>query len=793
MIRFIYIIALLSLNPFLSRSQPLERLFIHTDKDTYLAGEILWMKLYLVDAATRRPGTLSRSAFVEILSDEQKPVLQARVALDGGTGNASLQLPFSLHSGDYLLRAYTNWMKNSPADTWFEKHLTILNTLRSNPAATRNTASPAYDIQFFPEGGNLIAGVPNHVAFRIIDSTGKSIPAEGAVINNTGDTISHIKTQRFGMGEFTLTPAQNTSYSVQIRFKDLPPSRHPLPTPEPSGYAMHVADAGDGNLRIDIHAAGEPENTTVRILTHTRRIIATLETHLAANNASFLLPKDSLPDGVSWLTLLAADNTGYMIPVAERGWFKAPTLINLSVNSDQPSYDRRENISLDLSAHDAANSPILLNGSIAVVLQDEVQTNGDQDILNYFLLSAELKGQVESPGYYFSPKNTDREQIASLLLMTQGWRRLTLSNTQPPAAGLTQPPNHYIPEYGGLLVSGHITDRRTGAPAPNITAWLSAPGRHYQLARSTSDKDGNILWDMGELFGARELVVTPATTDSNYRIEITSPFAAANPAAPANTSAQPSATIPHNTLPTPPSESLLRHSIGVQAQNAYQAALRQKFTHPAQTDTNAFYGHPDRRYNLDDYTRFTTMEEVIREYVKEVRLNNKKGDFELYVQSDQANQLFFDETPLVLVDGVPIASTNNIIHFDPLKMQKIEVVAKRYFVGGALYDGIVSYNTYQGDISGFPLDANAYTVDYDGWQLHREFYTPTYDSKEKQASRIPDLRNVLFWSGDILTGTQGKQHLTFYSSDVPGRYSVIFQGITADGKIGSTVAEFTVR
>jgi len=238
---------------------------------------------------------------------------------------------------------------------------------------------------------------------------------------------------------------------------------------------------------------------------------------------------------------------------------------------------------------------------------------------------------------------------------------------------------------------------------------------------------------------------------------------------------------------------LLQHSIGAQAQNAYQPGLRQRFNRPAQTDTTSFYGRPDKSYRLDNFVRFNSMEEVIREYVKEVKLTNKKGGFELRVQSDQANQIFFDETPLVLFDGVPTTNTNNIIGFDPLKMQKIEVVAKRYFMAGTLYDGIISCNTYQGDISGFTLDPNAYTVDYDGWQLHREFYSPLYDTKDGKGSRIPDLRNVLYWSGDILTDPQGRQRLTFYSSDMPGRYWAILQGVTADGKAGSTVAPFTIE
>jgi hypothetical protein len=364
--------------------------------------------------------------------------------------------------------------------------------------------------------------------------------------------------------------------------------------------------------------------------------------------------------------------------------------------------------------------------------------------------------------------------------MTQGWRRLHVdrSASTPPTT------RRYIPEYGGLLITGRITDKQTGAPAPGVAAWLSAPGQQFHLARSVSDKDGNICWDMGDLYGARELVVQTATADSAYRIEILSPFA--DPGTPSGLS-------PRTTLGPIPAGQLLQHSIGAQAQNAYRPELRQHFTRPAPADTTAFYGRPDHRYRLDDYTRFTTMEEVIREYVKEIKGRESNGRWELFVQSDQANQVFFQGPPLILVDGVPTNDAGNVIHFDPLKIKKIEVVAKRYFVGDALFDGIISCSTYQGDISGFPLNPNAYTLDYDGWQLHREFYSPVYETKDQQESRIPDLRNVLFWSGDILTGPQGEQRLSFYSSDRPGRYKVIFQGLTMDGKAGSASADFIVR
>ncbi|HEY6901466.1 MAG TPA: hypothetical protein VI233_12515, partial [Puia sp.] len=158
-------------------------------------------------------------------------------------------------------------------------------------------------------------------------------------------------------------------------------------------------------------------------------------------------------------------------------------------------------------------------------------------------------------------------------------------------------------------------------------------------------------------------------------------------------------------------------------------------------------------------------------------------NFIFNVQSDQANQLFFENRPLILMDGVPVTNINNIIHFDPLKVRKLEVVARRYFLGDTIYNGILSYNTYQGDLAGFPLDSSAFIQEYEGLQAHREFYSPVYETADQQQSRIPDMRNVLYWAPDIRLNDNNRRRLiSFYASDWPGRYTILLEGITAEGK-----------
>jgi uncharacterized protein YfaS (alpha-2-macroglobulin family) len=110
-----------------------EKIFVHTDKDLYLAGEVAWFKLYVVDGSSHKPLDLSKVGYIEILDQSNKPVLQAKSGLVKGEGNGSFFLPVTLASGKYILRAYTNWMKNAGADYFFQKTISIINSQKALP------------------------------------------------------------------------------------------------------------------------------------------------------------------------------------------------------------------------------------------------------------------------------------------------------------------------------------------------------------------------------------------------------------------------------------------------------------------------------------------------------------------------------------------------------------------------------------------------------------------------------------------------------------------------------------
>src|SRR5664279_1767838 len=111
-------------------SSPQEKLYIHTDKTFYLTGETIWLKTYLVDASFHRPLGVSSISYIEVLNRDLKPVLQAKIVMKKGFGNGYLVIPGFLNSGNYVLRGYTNWMKNFSPDFYFEQPITIVNTMK---------------------------------------------------------------------------------------------------------------------------------------------------------------------------------------------------------------------------------------------------------------------------------------------------------------------------------------------------------------------------------------------------------------------------------------------------------------------------------------------------------------------------------------------------------------------------------------------------------------------------------------------------------------------------------------
>ena len=233
--------------------------------------------------------------------------------------------------------------------------------------------------------------------------------------------------------------------------------------------------------------------------------------------------------------------------------------------------------------------------------------------------------------------------------------------------------------------------------------------------------------------------------------------------------------------------------IYVQSENAYFRKERAVWDYSPTHYRAPIYGDADRVYRLDDYTRFVLMEEVIREYIPEVSLVRRSGRYEFRVH-DQRRNLFFNDNPLVLFDGVPTRDIDKIIAYDPRKIEEIAIITSKFYYGPLEFPGVVSFKTYDGDLKDFEMDPESHYFEYDGLQLARQFFAPSYaaDAPTYPAS-IPDFRNVLFWSGMVETDGQEDLLVPFSTSDISGEFRIVIHGVDENGQPLRASSSFTVQ
>jgi hypothetical protein len=526
-------------------------------------------------------------------------------------------------------------------------------------------------------------------------------------------------------------------------------------------------------VQLTVHTNAQSDGSPLYLFAHTRGAVKTIQqASVQSGSATFRLRADVLGEGISDLVIFDND----LRPVCERLFFRRPApQLSISFPGMQKDFHTRQQVHVPLAVSDVAGKSSPADLSITAYLVDSLQRTDQPDIRSYLWLSSDLRGTVENPGYYFSADDTAGE-MADLLMMTQGWRRFEWKNllNEPDVSPA------FLPETQMAIVHATISDKRSGRPVAGALAYFSIPGSRFYLAAGISDALGHLSFSVNNVYGTNEAVIQPANADSNYRVDIDNNFSnqyANRRIDPLILSSESAATV-------------VAHSLSTQVQQAFYTADRQ-YLRNTPADSTAFFGTPDKKYFLDDYTRFTTMEEVIREYVPDVRLRKRDGEFHFLVKNLPYGT-FFDLDPLILLDGVPVFNADPIVSMDPLKIKSLEVVTRSFYTGPASHAGIVSFTTYDGTLGGFSLPASAIVKEYPGLLYERSFYSPAYETAGDAASRIPDFRNVLYWNPSLNTGTP-QAWADFFTSDIPGNYLISVEGIAKDGSCGTGSTWITVH
>ena len=757
-----------------------EKLFVHTDQSGYLTGETIWFKMYYVDGTFHQPIDLSKVAYLELLDQEGKAVLQTKVTLTAAGGHGTLFLPSSVNSGTYRLRAYTKWMRNFDNAYFFEKNLTVINPFRRlGLPLLRESAD--YDIQFFPEGGNLVQGMASKVAFKMTSKTGRGVTAQGWVVTGQNDTLARFDSHKFGIGQFTFTPSDTATYRAVIVDAAGHSFSRPLPKIYAQGYVMRLEETNADQLKITV-STNVTTASSVYLLAHTRQVIDVAEVRPIQRETTFLIDKKALGDGISHLTIFDADRK----PVCERLYFKRPANpLTISLKTDLTTYASRTKVSLSATtkATIAKTNQAML--SMAVYRLDSLSSASSGTILNYLWMTSDLSGSIESPGYYWQPDSPDVRLATDNLMLTHGWRRFrwedVFKSSDVLQVTFRRPAFRYLPEHNGPVIEGSVMAPSSGKPAKNVLTYLSTPGKPIRLYVSRSDSAGRVYFETQDFYGPQNLIVQTNPVDSLNKVTIDSPFA---------TTPSP-VRLPEPAVTDAQTDQLLSRSVAMQVQSTYWGDRVIRYQNPF-VDSTAFYGKATESYLLDAYTRFPRMEEVLREYVTGVMPRKKQGQFQLYVLNGPYRELF-EDLSLVMIDGVPVFDMNKVIEFSPLKIKKLDVVTNRYLFGPAMFNGIISFMTYKSDLAGFGLDPRLLKLAYDGVQLQREFYSPQYDTGRQLESRLADGRTLLYWNPNLPTDATGNSQVEFFTSDQAGRYLIEVNGLSKDGAAGSQRITFEVK
>lgn len=282
-------------------------------------------------------------------------------------------------------------------------------------------------LTFYPEGGNMVAGVASCLAVEANDQWGREKSISGYITEgrNGKDTLSVFRTRQRGRGLFSIIPEKGKKYFACITYKGKD-YRYALPEIENSGCVLHVsAPIGHDELSFTINAS-EDRNELIGYTLQCRGAVTAFDTLRITGSAmhTITIPHVQLMPGVNQLTLYNA--RGEIL--AERLFFVSPPKEqpSLSILTQIPdTLSPFEKVTLDIKAMASNGYFTQAHFSLAITDADESDATFDTgDIRSEMLLSSDLKGFIKDVDSYFHHANdTAMRDDIDLLMMVQGWRR----------------------------------------------------------------------------------------------------------------------------------------------------------------------------------------------------------------------------------------------------------------------------------------------------------------------------------------------------------------------------------
>ncbi len=792
-----------------------EKVYLHLDKPYYSGGEDIWFKTYLVNGNNHKTKTISKIIYVDLINPSNIIVDSKTIKINDGTGQGEFKLETNLSPGNYTIRAYSNFMRNFDSNYFFKKSIYINSTKQKVDATvtsskkkkknskTKNSNSEKLspDVQFFPEGGNMVNGLLNRIGFKAIGTNGKGIDIVGTVVDNTGIEILKFKTSKFGLGRLNFMPEQDKSYTAKIAYNNQN-YNYKLPSGLPKGVLLQIEERKD-NFKIIVQSSLSSGVNNLMIIGQQRgNLVSRIDLKGQKKQSIATVSKKDFKDGIVHFTLFNKNE----VPLCERLVFvnKNTTKVKLNVAPTKNNYQKRELVEVEVSLKNQLENFSEANLSVSITDTDVVQAKKYASNINsYLLLGSDLKGEVENPGYYFENNDIKRKRELDLLMMTQGWRRFDW--TEILKDSLPQLKHHV---ETGIRFKGVIKKFINRKKSTVAEVFLTLKNDNlFQQDQSRTNEQGRFSfgdYDLNDttaiMIQAKKKKYVKGSNKMNYFIELdersipkvpvnkftdTNPFSDQN-----NKYISRSASIQYyDSLYRPKGE----------FEHLDEVMLKQVTSQKADKHKREgmIYTKPSDRLDFEELHILPAdnVLNMLRGRVAGMVITGTPPNMSVTIRAatsfsnQAAGPLFILDGMEVDIDVITNYPIENIEFVDVLKGPRAAV----YGSNGA--NGVILVYTKRFDPSKKPkktIRKGITTFTHPGYYKARKFYEPKYAVKKAEHNK-PDHRSTLYWNPDIVIKENVKIKFSFYAADIETTYKIELEGITSEGTPLNSKTYFNVE
>ncbi|MGZ3812882.1 MAG: TonB-dependent receptor plug domain-containing protein [Mucilaginibacter sp.] len=502
------------------KTRPVEKVYLHLDRSAYNPGDTIWFKAYTVVGESHQLSALSGVLYCELINEKDSVITRHTLKLIAGLAWADFALSRALRPGNYHIRAYTNWMRNAGPAYFFNQSIQIVGaqTSLTNISQSKKT-NP--DIQFFPEGGELINGVRSRVAVKSMNANGFGLDIKGVITDNEGNEVAAFETQHLGMGVFALMPQAGKTYKANITNADSIKFSVDLPQAHNEGFTLGINNSASDSIYVKLATNDQmfrsKQNSVFYLVAQSGgKIYFTAEGKLTGPVFTTRIPKNRFPSGIVQFTLFS--QTGE--PLNERiVYVQNNDTLKLTLSSPSTRYLTRQKVKIAINAKGPDSKAATSSFSVSVINESRVplKENSESTILNTLLLTSDIKGFIEEPNYYFTNVNDKTRADLDILMLTQGYRRFewkkVLNDT---TSQITYQPQSSLALVGGIKTPA-------GKPLPKSRVTMVASTKLF--ADTVTDIEGNFNFKNLDLPDTAKVVLRArkANNGSNVTIYVKQP------------------------------------------------------------------------------------------------------------------------------------------------------------------------------------------------------------------------------------------------------------------------------